>query len=1067
MKYLITILIIVAFPLTELAAQQKHYYGRVQNEAGEPLNGASLDLENYGRTLITTENGAFRTTIEADSLQVTVRMLGYRSMISILYPDEDMVLTLERQDQSLQEVEIVSTGYETLSRERATGSFSTLNEEQLSRQVSPDIVGMMDGMANALLFDRRSDQYNMANASIRGVSTMFANSTPLIVLDNFPYEGDLNLINPNTVESVTILKDAAAASIWGTRAANGVIVITTKKGKLDAAPTLEFNSNFTYGEKPDIGRLQWIGSQDFIDVERMLFDRGFYNAQERNASRPLLSPVVERLISNREGLLDDASLESELRQLSSYDLRDDFSTYLYQPSQHQQYSFNMRGGSSNLAYALSLGYDDQTSVLNAKSNRLVIRTENTYRPTKNLDVSLGLTYTRDRDEQGRPPYSSFGLASGRFIYPYARLADEVGNPLPIARNYRQTMLDEAEENGLLDWYDYPLREMDLIDNVQHQQDILLNASVAYQLPFGIRAQVRYQYQQLNSTSNDLRTTDLWFTRNEINRFTQVTDGGLIRPVPEGSITINSNGQISAQQFRAQLDYNKSWDRHQLDAIAGFEARERTSQNRANRIYGFNEQNLTLVNVDYATLFPQYHNQNLRARIAPGNSFSDLTSRFVSYFANGAYSFDERYTLSASMRRDGSNIFGVNTNQRFVPLWSIGGAWSTSNEAFYKAEWLPYLRFRLTYGYNGNVDNSLTAFTTFVYLSNNLNNQPYGNVQTPPNPSLRWEKTGVWNLGMDFATKGDRVRGSIEYYRKNGVDLIGDAPLDPTLGVRRPTGESAFRGNVASMRGQGIDVEVVTQNTNGLFRWNSTWLFSYAVNKVTDYDVPLANATTYLQGGFGINPVIGRPLQHINAYRFEGLDPANGNPLGYLNGETTDNHGQITSQSALEDLVYMGNAVPPFFGAFRNDFSIKNWTLSVNLTYRLGYYYRRSTISYGNLFNGWRGHSDFEQRWQQPGDEQFTHVPSMVYPNVSVRDAFYGSSEPVVESGSHIRLKDVRLNYTVAAGGIGRLPIKQLQVYTYANNLGILWRKGNRWIDPDTQSEIPLPRTYSLGIKAVF
>jgi len=1050
---------------SQLYAQlvQHPFEGVLHDERGVPLQGVTItNLENNSK-FSSNKDGAFRIYGRTDTISLMFSMMGYRTETRVLRQNEMLKITMFLSQETLQEVEVVSTGYQKLPKERSTGSFIQLGNEALTRQVSTNIAGMLEGTSNALQFDKRGGVTSLLSATIRGRSTIMGNANPLIVVDNFPYEGDINLINPNIIESVSVLKDAAAASIWGTRAGNGVIVIATKKGRKKSKPIFEFNNNLTWGAAPNIHRQQLISSSDFIETEKFLFEKGFYNNQENSASRPVLSPVVEMLIGVRDGIMDATEALDEMERLKQYDIRDDIAKYTYQNALNQQYSFNMRGGAERVAYAFTVGYDDNVDHVGAKDNRLVIRTENTYTPVDNLDVTLGLTYTTAKSSEGRPEFRSHTLGGSKQLYPYARLADDQGVPIAFARQYRQAMLDEAADDGLLDWYYRPLEEYGMISNVAKNNDLLLNTSVTYKLPYGLRAELRYQFQQLKTSTDNLFSQDTWFTRNLINSYSQIVGGEVFRPIPLGDIRNYRYADMQSHAVRGQLAYDTTFNRHNISVIIGGEARSRSTSGSFNRVYGYNDDILSFTPVDYLSLFPQYHWPVSRSRIPDVTSFTGLINRFVSAYANAAYTYDSKYTLSGSIRQDGSNVFGVDANRRFVPLWSGGASWDVSREGFYTSSWLPYLRVRATYGFNGNVDNTLTAYTTFALLNGNWNGQRYGNIQTPPNPNLRWERSAVANFAIDFALAGSRLSGNVEYYRKRGLDLIGEAPIDMTTGVMRPNNRVNFRGNVAEMSGNGVDVELLSKNTTGNLKWNTAYFFSYAMNRVTNYQLEQTSASAYVNAGFGITPIVGKPLNAVFVYRFGGLDPETGNPIGYLEGEETTNYSNIIFGTEPDDLRYIGPAIPPYFGGIRNDFTYRSWGLSLNLTYRLGYYYVRNSINYNALYNNWNGHGDFERRWQQPGDELWTNVPSMVYPNNSNRDAFYTNSEALIERGDNIRIKDIRLNYTFSnLKGLNRI-----QLYLYANNIGFIWRRGDKRIDPDTGSDIPLPRTVSFGVNATF
>ncbi len=320
-----------------------------------------------------------------------------------------------------------------------------------------------------------------------------------------------------------------------------------------------------------------------------------------------------------------------------------------------------------------------------------------------------------------------------------------------------------------------------------------------------------------------------------------------------------------------------------------------------------------------------------------------------------------------------------------------------------------------------------------------------------------------NFGIDFAIKKSILEGSLEYYTRKGTDLIGESPMDPTTGV------TTFRGNTADMKGRGVDVVLRSKNINKQFKWFSTFLLSYTADKVTSYKVPQNAAIWVYCDPQYMSPIEGKPLYSIFSFKWMGLNPQTGDPQGFFNKDVSTKYSDITNSRDLSDLIYKGAANPTYFGSLRNNLSYKQLELSFTISYKMGYYFRRNSINYFELFNyPVFGHPDYEQRWQNPGDENSTSVPSMGDYNADAfRSIFYKYSDVLIEKGDHIRLQDVQLSYQLNKKRKKWLPMNQLQIYVYANNLGILWRANDKGIDPDFITGIPNPRTIAAGLKIDF
>jgi TonB-linked SusC/RagA family outer membrane protein len=1024
----------------------------------QPLKGATIKLQSSKLSTSTNDNGDFILSSKEKKGTITISFVGYKTgQINFIESKTGPFnISLSTDQSALKEVSVVSTGYQTIPKERATGSFIQVDNALINRSVSTNILDRLNGVTSGLIFNNNNArQFGQANIEIRGRATLFSNPNPLIVVDDFSYDGDLNNINPNDIERITILKDAAAASAWGSRSGNGVIVITTKKGRLNSAPVVSFTTNTTIGEKPNLYYIPQLSSADYIGVEQFLFSKGAYNSTINNGYAAL-SPAVQIFNAKKSGSISAADSLAQINTLKSYDARQQLLKYYYRPTVNQQYHASISGGSSTQKYIVSGGYDkDLNSLVNNSYDRITLNASNTYYLLKNkIELYSNIVYTGSKTKSG-PTFQA--------LFPYDQIADANGNPIPVANNLRLSYASSAGNGKLLSWLNEPLDELrnGYSNTIANQTDYRINLSLNYKVFHGLQASVKYSYEKGITETSNLNELQSYYTRNLINTYTQIntTKGAITYPVPLGGILNNSQADISSNDGRFQLNYENDWGKHAINLIAGTEIDNYTGFNNTYTLFGYDPNTSTNLNtaVNFTANNKFFYNTST-GRINPNISQFGTTNRFFSEYFNGSYIYDDKYIASLSARRDESNLFGVSENQKGIPLWSAGLSWIVNKENFYKIDWLPQLKLRATFGYTGNVNTSVSANLTAIQgRLTTTYNAPYDQIINPPNPSLRWEKDQNIDLGIDFGVKSGRLNGSIDYWQKKGIDLIGNSPIAPQTGI------TLYTGNSANTLTHGVDLQLNSVNLNGSLKWFTTLLYSYNHSKVTDYKV--SNGTNYnvVSANYN-NPLPGYPYYPIFSFKYAGLN-ATGAPQGYLNGATSTDYSSIMNSTNRAELVFNGSATPTSFGSLRNTFTYNNFDLSFNITYKLGYYFRRGSLNNSQLYStGGNNYqmADYANRWQKPGDELHTDVPALIYPGNQLRTNLYTYSNILVENADNIRLQDLRLGYTFSKTAL--LPFKNLKVFAYANNIGILWRANKYHIDPDYPTGIPLPRTISFGIK---
>jgi TonB-linked SusC/RagA family outer membrane protein len=1065
-------------------------YGNVTDEAGSPLPGVSIHVKGTIKGTNTDINGNFFLRDMKKGDIIVVSYLGYKTVEVVITDKSSIKIILEQRTEELETVNIISTGYQKISKERATGSYNKLDNKEFNYKTGAgtDVIARLENMTTGFLIARNGSnqgQGNLANLTIRGPNDIgFSSPTdqaPLIVIDDLPYTGDISNINPNDIESVTILKDAAATSIYGAKAANGVIVYVTKKGAYSKPFQLSFNTNTSISEKPDLNYLQKqrLNSSDFIDLEKILFDQGIYNwdIANRNSRTYVLTPAVEIYRQVRDEGLSQTTADQLIDKMRNYNFTDELLEYEYRDQINQQYAFDLGMGTKNLSYFFSAGYDKNlASNQGSENDRISLRSNVKFKPIKNLEISNSIFYTQRKSLVDGTISSSSGLGSypaklGDY-YPYARLTDDAGDPAPLVYKYNPIWVATQGTLRGLDWLNVPINDVNEFEANRENNDLVLKLNVKYDIGSIIKLNTLYQYEKAFGSYSQLYKEGSFFVRDLVNNFTQNPGPNQSRPIPLGGILDRGTNSFVSQTLRQQIDFDKTWNsKHNVSAVVGGEVREdiRESQSPPT-VYGYNTENGLNQVIDFTT---RYSRATGGQAIIPGSqhSFGKFTQRNVSVYSAASYNYDNLYTVSFSARKDGSNLFGAKTNQKFNPFWSVGGSWNITNETFMNKDWLNYLKLSTSYGSGGNIASNQSAYLIAQQLSNDFySGRPGARIIQLPNPDLRWMVVRTFNTRLDFGLKNNWLDGSIEYFTKRSDDILSSITLDPI------TGSTSQVLNEGKTSGEGVEISLHSRNLKlGDFEWNTNYLFTYNKTKIVSYEFepsPSALAGNYVTSTIAVKE--GYDAYSMFSYKFAGLDPVTGSPMGYVDGVLTTadgfNASSLVFSATEDDIEYNGSAVPTKYGAIRNSFSWKGFELSANISYKFNYYFRKGTIAYYDLQNNWGGvHSEYNDRWQQPGDELITSVPSAPSDftdwTLGYRDLFYKNSSANVAKGDHIRFQDVNLGYTFNEPALN---IKSLRLYLNVTNLGILWRANDWGLDPDIfQESYPSPRTVTFGLSANF
>lgn len=1037
---------------------------------GTPMQGVSIRVDDENLQIRTSRNGTFELLVKNRKGKVKFSYVGFETQEINYTIGVSLLVRMIPGENKIDEVEVVSTGYQKIPKERATGSFEFVDNKLFNRKVSTDFVSRLEdivpGITASKVYNNRGGYLNI---NVRGMSTMNSERWPLVVIDGVPYEsyyqvagmGAFNNLNPNDIESVTVLKDAAASSIWGAQSGNGVIVVTTKKGKFNQSMQLSFNANVSIKAKPDLYYYPQMKTSDYIDMQQYLFDKGKFNGQF-NTWYYNPEPVVRLMQDRKIGAISESVFNEAIGKLKAIDARDDFLKYIYRNAVNQQYNLQLQTGSEKANTLFSAGYDKNLNdVVTSSYNRLNLKSNTQLRPVKNMLVDIGGLYTESRNVNSNIPVNYNGLGRGLSNYPYMKLVDQNGNPAVVeATSISNIYRDTVAGGRLLDWTYRPLNELYDTKWSQNVRELFTNFNVNYAFDFGLKLNMQYAYQRSMNSSELWKGIGSFSQRDALNAVASYDANSVTWNLPLGDDLNIIDWNTYSHQSRATAEYHKKWqDKHELSFFGGMEVRKIHKTLTAAQYQGFDPETGAFKPAPYGVAVPYFNGAFGSFYMRDNNQYQVLRNNFVSYFTNASYTYASKYVLSGSFRKDASNLFGVKSNDRGQPFWSVGGAWVLSRESFLKENDLfNLLKLRTTYGYNGNVNNSVSAYPIMSIESEShfINGQKYGMILTPPNPKLRWERVSIMNLGLDFALRDNWLGGSVEYYEKNAKDLIAPDQIDPS------TGFTSMMVNSANLKTKGWDISInalpfVSKN----WTWNSNFVFSYVRTKVLKAFVQNEIGQDYISTGLAtvMTPIEGRDLFSLLTYKWAGLDPETGAPRAYLNGEISKDYSAITNMN-VKDLEYQGSAIPLYTGSFRNSVRYKTVELSWNISYQLGHKFLRNSYNNHLLVNSSIGHKDYALRWQKPGDELMTDVPAVTYPANSIASNVFLGSSALLESGSQIKLRDIQL--TVNLPFASSFKLKNCKIYGYVQNVGTIWR-ANKWgIDSEYGFNIPDPMMSALG-----
>ena len=1040
--------------------------GLILEADGRPLPGAAVYLKgNKVIGTVSDVDGNFQLSVSPDLIGKETLVVSFVGLKTKEMPlkKEPYRITMEAEATQLNDV--VVTGYQTLSKERATGSFAVLTNKDFEHKLQPGIISRIEGMA-AGLTNYKGD------LRIRGKATISGVSTPLYVVDGVPYEGSLDAINPSEIANITILKDATAASIYGSRSANGVIVIMTKKGA--GKSTIEYNGSVVITPlRDDRDYLNLMNSEELVDWQVEMFNT-YHSPYSSSDKRYYQNEVLNLLYENEAGNISDDEMN---RQLNIYRNRNNYNelkdNFLRTAITHQ-HNLALRGSSDRYQYSASVNY--MQNILQTKgqdNDRVGFNLRSSYNFFEWLRADLGVvgSYTKADYDNGFTP--STYLTGGRASY--QTLFDEDGNPLNWYQTKSQSEIDRLVGLGLNDESFYPLEEMHRKSYFSKSNYSNVNVALNVKVIEGLDVDLRYQLEKNNSLVQNYYAPQSYTLRNQINNSSIVNaDGSIKHLIPEGGYIDETRSDKNSYTLRAQINFNRTFDeKHEVSAIAGGERRAVHSTSTYVEKYGYDKVSLAHKYLDEATL-----NQTQQGTEAINNSythvpngypdtFGDKEDRYVSFYGNASYTYDRRYAITGSIRMDQSNLFGTNPKYQYKPLWSVGVSWHMAQEKFMgNMDWLDQLSIRFTKGINGNIAKQSGPYM-IVYSAgiNSWTGEYSSSVSSPPNSGLRWERTNQTNLGIDFSFFNNRLGGSFDYYAKNTSDLLGSIATDPT------SGWGSLTMNYAEMYNHGYEIVLNSVNIQTRdFRWATNINFSYNKNRITKLENSSNSVSSYISG---TNTREGMAMGTLFSVRWAGLDES-GNPQAYKkDGTIVKSLADLT----VEDLVRSGTSIPPYSASMSNMLTYKGFDLSFMFLYYGGHVMRDVMPQY---FTSTTGTTNVDRSirnyWKSPEDSNDPDKAPAFMRNASTNYTYlWYAADKHIKKANYIKLKEVTLSYNLPERWLKKAFISGMSINAQIQNIW-WWGSQKRRLNPESWNGTSLtsisrsaldPTIYTLGLSLKF
>ncbi len=1093
-------LVLISPKFEQQGASQKHVEirGVVCDKEGRVLVGATILLKGTTFGVSTNKDGKFILSLpERENMILVFSFVGMKSQEVAYTGQSEFSIRMEEDNKIIDE--IVVTGYQNIRKSEMVGSTNTIKREDLFFDGTNSVEQMLQGkLPGTLVMNANGLVGSRQRVRVRGTSTLLSNPEPVWVVDGIiqddplPFKarelgsiGDDNFemiksfvgngigwLNPNDIEDITVLKDASATVLYGVKAANGVIVITTKRGKTGSM-AVNYSGGVAITEKLNYGRMNLMNSKERIDVSREIYERRLLGLAPTESIG--YENVLQRYLNKQIGYDE---FNAEVKKLET--VNTNWIDILYRAPLSHNHSLSFSGGGEKITYYASVHFNQNYGT--AKGNN-----KKQYGGSLSLDAKISRKL-----HVGIKLDGGFSSTDGFFssIDPYA-YALKTSRAIPC-----------FDENGKRTFYGYRknqyaykyniLNELDETGNINDQHSTNAQLKLDYTIIPGLRFESNVGMNITNTAGKSYASEYSHYIAEirgyEFGEYGVGTAKYAESQLPHGGELNSSDIQNRSFTWRNSLDYNRVFGKHRLSLLLGQECRSVGYQGMSSTDYGYfpdRGKNLTLppaTITTYGTVSPNplYSQSKIKTKV------TDQTANYLSLYGSASYSFDERYILTGSLRSDASNRFGQDKRHRFLPLWSVGGRWNVHNEPWMQRQSvISELALRASYGWQGNVVENFgpELIAQIPDIPIHTNTAEYMlKIKSLGYADLRWEKTKTVNLGADFGLFKNRITVSLEYYQKNTEDMIVYKEVPEEYGI------TSMPVNGGNMLNQGIELAL-----SGTIIRSKDFVWSFSLNSSKNrnkVDSDISKDWDWRSAVSGELNKRGYPVSSFWVFEFKGLDPNDGSPLFEFPTKEENPEAQF---DATVYMKHAGRLEPDFSGGLSTVFRYKSFMLAGSFNLGLG----GKKFLYAMFHSPWELPSAYDNlpkelvnRWRKPGDEKITRIPaipSRLYSYDSGDDKakriklplpgyqqdeyvyeLYNYSDERVTNASFFRCNNLSLSYQFTGDLLKSLCLQNLSLSLAVGNPFIIVSKDYKGVDPEVATgNQPIPRTWSIGLNISF